>query len=236
MPYWGPKSAIGAVLQRLGIDPTDRFDEFDQDAEYTACRVEELDAYYLLYRANNLSVDERRVLGCFMLQCLNDGIELGAAQEFQKDIIAALFADAELHGEELAYWMNVSDRDPENWWPLAKAMFETDLLATDVGAGRAFSAGDCPVCADSGAAIFVKAEEAGAIFWACPACGCAWAEPPAANTVDSISPPTMFASSGFRVATWQDIGRAGLLGKVERSLVKVIFEGTAGYLDQPTRP
>src|SRR4051794_34276225 len=80
--------------------------------------------------------------------------------------------------------------------------------------GRMYSAGDCSVCSGAGAAVFVIAADTARIFFACPACGCAWAQPPIAHVVDTIDPPSLFAPTGFRLASYVDIFEAGLLASI----------------------
>ncbi len=79
-----------------------------------------------------------------------------------------------------------------------------------------YSVGDCSVCAGAGAAIVVAPMGAGDIFFACPACGCAWREPPVPYVVDTIDPPAAFAPQGFRLASLDEIQRAGLGHRVSR--------------------
>ena len=73
-----------------------------------------------------------------------------------------------------------------------------------------YSVGDCSICAGGGAAVVVAPIPAGDLFFACPACGCAWSEPPVAHVVDTIDPATSFAPQGFRLASREEIERAGL--------------------------
>jgi hypothetical protein len=124
MPYQGPHRAITSVLNRLGIDPSTRMDERDQDPEYTACRSEEIASYFRLYTEAALDSDERAVLCCFLLEGLNERIRFGTPHPLQEEILAALFDAGEIHNAELAYWMDTSDPDEENWWPIATALLQ----------------------------------------------------------------------------------------------------------------
>ena len=72
-----------------------------------------------------------------------------------------------------------------------------------------YSAGPCSVCFDSSDALFVRALDTGTIFFLCPSCGCAWAEPPEAGEVKTIDPPEVFAPAGFSLATAADIRTSG---------------------------
>ena len=77
-----------------------------------------------------------------------------------------------------------------------------------------YSAGPCAVCFDSGDALFVRAIDTGKIFFLCPSCGCAWAEPPTAGEVETIDPPEVFAPAGFTLATKADIHTARWVDRI----------------------
>lgn len=122
VPFSRPARVIAGVLAKLGIDPSERMIEGDQDPEYTSCRAEEIPRYFELYTSGTLAPEEREVLCCFLLQGLNDSIQSGEAHPLQTVIFDALFDAEGLHREELAYWMNTSDPDSENWWPITAAL------------------------------------------------------------------------------------------------------------------
>jgi len=121
MPYSGPRGAIRAVLVKLGIDPVERVDASDQDPEYTACRSEELDSYFRLYR-ETADLNERAVLCCFLLDGLNELIQDGCPHPREAEILNALIGAGEVHAAELSYWADTSDPDPENWWPITNTL------------------------------------------------------------------------------------------------------------------
>jgi len=118
MPFNAPSDAIARVLRKIGVDPAERITEFCQDPEYTACRAEEVPAYFELYRGGEVDGAERAVLCCFLLEGLNDFCGQREPHDLQPHIFNALFAAGDVHAEELAYWMNTSDPDPDNWWPI----------------------------------------------------------------------------------------------------------------------
>jgi hypothetical protein len=64
-----------------------------------------------------------------------------------------------------------------------------------------YSAGDCPVCADSGAVVLLKARGSGRFFFVCPLCEVAWAEPPPPNQLDAILNRRLFAPEGAVLPT-----------------------------------
>lgn len=118
MPFNQPSDAIARVLRKVGVDPRERITDQCQDPEYTACRTEEIPAYFELYVGVDIDEAERRVLCCFLLACLNDCCASGRPHDLQPRILDALFAAGETHADELAYWMDMSDPDSSNWWPI----------------------------------------------------------------------------------------------------------------------
>jgi len=65
MRFNGSHLVIAAVLTKLGIDPLKRINELDQDAEYTACRSEELPRYLELYSTGDCTSEERASRAAF---------------------------------------------------------------------------------------------------------------------------------------------------------------------------
>lgn len=113
-----------SVLRKLGIDPNSRIDRFDQDWEYTSCRSEELGNYLALYSQPSTTPGEQRILCCFLLQCLNGQIKSGRKHPLQKVILQQLFDDQTLHQEELDYWMDTSNSNKDNWWPITETLLQ----------------------------------------------------------------------------------------------------------------
>jgi hypothetical protein len=63
-------------------------------------------------------------------------------------------------------------------------------------------------------------------------CGCAWAGVPDPFVVNTIDPPAVFASSGFRVASRSEIEAAGLTALIQRDFdlqSGLSFVGKNGY-------
>jgi hypothetical protein len=130
VPFSGPAWVIANVLAKLGIDPRGRVAEGDQDPEYTSSRAEELPKYFEFYARGDLAPEERHVLCCFLLQGLNDAIQAGEPHPLQTAIFDALFDAEGAHRAELAYWMDTSDPDSDNWWPITAALVAHKLLRT----------------------------------------------------------------------------------------------------------
>ena len=124
MPFDKPKDAIRRVLAKVGVDPVTRIHADDQDPEYTSCQPEELSDYFRLYQDGSTDPDERAVLCCFMLECLNDFCAEGAAHPLQGAVFDALLDAGDTHATEIAYWSESDDPDPENWWPIAESIIE----------------------------------------------------------------------------------------------------------------
>src|SRR5678815_4377075 len=63
---------------------------------------------------------------------------------------------------------------------------------------RLYSAGDCPVCADSGAVLCLKTAQSGRLIFFCTGCGVAWWTPPPVRTLDEINSLKNLAPEGVR--------------------------------------
>ncbi len=116
------EESIRRVLKRLSIRPEDRMGPHAQDLEYTACRSDELDAYVDLYASPDLDDDERGVLCCFILESINELIQLGEPHYRQGQALNMLFSNEELHRHELEYWMDTSEPNEDNWWPITPTL------------------------------------------------------------------------------------------------------------------
>jgi hypothetical protein len=69
-----------------------------------------------------------------------------------------------------------------------------------VKSNQIYSVGDCPVCADSGAVLLVKAFGSGQLFFYCPLCGVAWTQPPEGR-IDDITELKALAPNGLCLPT-----------------------------------
>ena len=112
--------AVKTVLAKIGVDPETR-DLDCQDYEYTTCTLEELPSYIDLYQHNDTSVLEKRVLGCYFLECLNEFVSINSREHPQQKIaLELLFSDIEIHKSELAYFGKIDGLAEEERWPIAK--------------------------------------------------------------------------------------------------------------------
>ncbi len=113
--------AAVSIFKRMGIDPGTRFDSYDQDFEYTSCSLSEIEQYFEIYKGESTNDQEKRLLGCFFLECLNEHVQSnGAVHQLHNEIMALLHGDPEIHEFELEYWADSSDQNKENWWPITE--------------------------------------------------------------------------------------------------------------------
>lgn len=113
--------AVKSVFKKIGVDPATRYYEYDQDYEYTTCKLEELEQYIDLYKKEDTTVFEKRLLGCYLLECLNDYFKNnGISHPMQAHAFELLHSDNQIHESELEYWTNIADPDEDNWWPITK--------------------------------------------------------------------------------------------------------------------
>jgi hypothetical protein len=68
-----------------------------------------------------------------------------------------------------------------------------------------FSAGECPVCADSGALLCLLAIPSRTLFFFCPICGVAWKTPPPPDVLDELLTLEAFAPDGVEIPKERDI-------------------------------
>ena len=117
--------AARSILRKIGIDDSSRIDDGDQDFEYTSCLVEELESYINLYGQTETSSEEKRVLGCYFMECLNDYIsEHGEAHALQSKAFEILFNEKSIHSEEIEYRLENQDEIEEHCWPIRKELIK----------------------------------------------------------------------------------------------------------------
>ena len=91
--------AVKSVLIKIGVDPSTRYGVLDQDYESTTCKVEELEQYIDLYEKEDTSIFEKRVLGCYFLECLNEYYQVNdICHPMQNRAIELLHSDIEICG------------------------------------------------------------------------------------------------------------------------------------------
>jgi len=114
--------AVNSILKKLGVNPSSRYDDQDQDYEYTTCRLEELDDYIEIYTLSESTDTEKRLLGCYLLQSLEDYIaKYNKTHEKQDYVLDLLYSDIIIHETELEYWSTPMDiNDESTWWHITK--------------------------------------------------------------------------------------------------------------------
>ncbi len=123
-PKYPNIDAIKSVLIKSGVDLSTR-DLSCQDYKYTTCKLEELDKYVNLYKKNETTIYEKRVLGCYLLECLNEYVAINNKEHsLQKIAFTLLHSDINIHETELEYWTDTKDRNKEEWWPITKYLLK----------------------------------------------------------------------------------------------------------------
>ena len=113
--------AAKSVLSKIGVNTEFRLNRNDQDFEYTSCSLSELSQYINLYSEPKTTDYEKRVLGCYFMQCLNDHIQEHKSEHpLQATAFSLMFANPEIHEHEINYWSNVGNSNQDNSWPIAK--------------------------------------------------------------------------------------------------------------------
>ena len=91
-----------------------------------------------------------------------------------------------------------------------------------------YSAGDCPVCFDSSALLFVIAKVTNTLLVHCPSCGAVWKHPEDAAASKYYLGVKDLAPGGIRSATLREIRVGGMA-----SLVIGPWQGHTGQIEQP---
>jgi len=117
-------NVVISVLTKIGVDPQTR--NLDcQDYECTTCDLSELEKYIELYVDVNTSVYEKRVLGCYILEGLNDFVSaVNKPHLLQDRAFEYLYGDYQIHQPEIEYRLDSEGRTEDECWPIAKYMLE----------------------------------------------------------------------------------------------------------------
>ncbi|MDC0435211.1 hypothetical protein OAM69_06195 [bacterium] len=119
LKYPDPDAAL-SVLEKIGVDPKSR-DLDCQDFEYTTCEVAELDKYVELYERSDTSIYEKRVLGCYIMETLNDFVSAEQRPHHLQDkAFEYLYSDYQIHQPEIEKRTDIEGRTEDLWWPIAK--------------------------------------------------------------------------------------------------------------------
>ena len=133
------------VAAALGIS-VDEILQQGQDWQYTFPSLSDLSRYEEIYRADGTSDLAKRVLGCFIFECMEDHLREGGAEDVVRSSLSRLAEDYQLHGEEFRYWSLMDDGHyegrPEDGWRIMNIVREYRNQAEQGGAGDAAAAVD----------------------------------------------------------------------------------------------
>lgn len=111
--------AARSVLIKIGVDPATR-DFKCQDYEYTTCNISELDSYIDLYPKESTTEYEKRVLGCYIIEALNDYVSLEKSTHPLLDhAFRYLHDDYYIHQSENKYRLDYEPGLEEERLPIA---------------------------------------------------------------------------------------------------------------------
>ena len=80
---------------------------------------------------------------------------------------------------------------------------------------KLFSAGECPVCADSGTLLYVWSLAGSRVILFCPLCEVAWGEPPGESQVETITSLDEMAPEGIRLPSEDEVEQSGMSPQLE---------------------
>ncbi|BDS05376.1 hypothetical protein NT6N_04160 [Oceaniferula spumae] len=119
------------VAESLGVSVNDMLK--CQDWEYTFPSLSDLPRYERLYSEDGTSDLAKRVLGCFIFQCLEDSLSAGSPEETVRTSLVRLVSDFHIHEDEFRYWAHEDDKHyndfPEEGWHIMKLAREYKNVA-----------------------------------------------------------------------------------------------------------
>ena len=93
-----------------------------QDWEYTFPTLSDLPRYEEIYAAPETSDLAKRVLGCFIFECLEDHLRGGGSESDVQSSLSTLARDFHIHRAEFRYWALNDDEhydlNPEDGWSI----------------------------------------------------------------------------------------------------------------------
>ncbi len=93
--------------------------------------MEELEQYFDLYGKDDTTIYEKRVLGCYLMEGLNDYVSVhNVKHPLQNRILEVIHVDMEIHQSELDYRILTDDPDEAHCWPIRKYVIEWRLNAS----------------------------------------------------------------------------------------------------------
>ena len=99
-----------------------------QDWEYTFPELSDLPRYLQIYDYNGLSDLAKRVLGCFIFECLEEHLRGRGSDSLVRSSLELLAGDYKIHQHEFQYWSLRNDEHydqcPEDGWAIMVAVRE----------------------------------------------------------------------------------------------------------------
>lgn len=117
------EAACRSVLSKLGIDQN-QIHQFGQDYEYILADEKRLSDYISLYGANDTSDLEKRILGCFIIQSIEEKLPDKIASEEVRSHLCLLAKDRCIHQSELEYWSVNEESNEEYVFQITKYVRE----------------------------------------------------------------------------------------------------------------
>ncbi|WP_298864957.1 hypothetical protein [uncultured Gimesia sp.] len=119
-----PDAATGrSLLQKLGKEEV-QFELFGQDWEYILADEVLLPEYIRLYESNETTDQEKRVLGCFIIQSIENKLPDKISAEKARSHLRLLCKDRHIHQSEIEYWSVVEENDEEHMFQVTKYIRE----------------------------------------------------------------------------------------------------------------
>ncbi|QDT89012.1 hypothetical protein [Gimesia algae] len=101
------------VLKKLDMDES-QLDMIPQDWEYLLADETRLSDYIDLYQQPQTTDQEKRVLGCFVIQSLENLLPEMISEQRVRTCLAMLWDDRVIHAHEFEYWSMRDETDPDN--------------------------------------------------------------------------------------------------------------------------
>ena len=104
-----------SILDKLEVDKSSLLLDC-QDWEYTLANENYLPEYVKLYESDTTSALEKRVLGCFIIQSIENLLPKNVHDNEIHSYLSMLNKDNSIHKDEFIYWSLLEEQNPENWF------------------------------------------------------------------------------------------------------------------------
>ena len=117
------ESACQSILAKLGRDEK-QIALFGQDWEYLLADEVLLPEYTRLYESNETTDLEKRVLGCFIIQSIENRLPNAISAEETRSHLRLLWKDRQIHQSEFVYWSVNEEEKEEHMFLITKYIRE----------------------------------------------------------------------------------------------------------------